>query len=86
MNGLRVLRVHERFREALANQLGYFWLPCDVCSHMFAGYEWGDVDGLPSSVPTYGEPGRSTGICPDCTADGFGYDYETSRPLWCLSD
>lgn len=57
-----------RLRAALG---GYFWLPCPLCGTMFGGHEWHDVGYLSSSVPTDREGGRR-GICPRCTAAGYG--------------
>lgn len=61
---------------------GYFWLPCPCCGEEFGGHEWRDVNGLPSSVPDVDEPQRSWGICPVCTADGYGYPYEVQMEIW----
>lgn len=52
---------------------GYFWLPCPLCGRMFGGHEWRDRRGRCSSIPTE-RRGISTGICPTCTLNGYGFD------------
>lgn len=62
-------RAHELFAKAM----GYFWLPCPLCSVYMGGHEWRDIDGKPSSVPDpEGGPGSHLGICPACTRAGRG--------------
>lgn len=75
-------RVAEARRRAIATLGGYFWLPCPVCGENFGGHEWRDYAGLPSSVPNPDSRGLSTGICPDCTAAGYGYDSEACYEIW----
>lgn len=65
---------HRALNRLLARLGGYFWLPCPLCGQPFGGHEWHDVDGLSSIVNVPGNPGSGRGICPDCTAAGFGSD------------
>ena len=54
-----------------------FLLPCPLCGERFAGFEWADVGGLPSTVrdPEYpDDPTRGVAICPTCTRTGRGRD------------
>lgn len=66
---------HRAMNRAIARAGGYFWLPCPLCGQEFGGHEWRDINGKRSSIPSPDGPqGMSTGICPDCTIAGRGYD------------
>lgn len=62
------------FRAAAARLLGYFWLPCPLCGRKFAGFQWKNRRGLPSSIPVDAAWWRGVGICPTCTRKGLGYN------------
>lgn len=68
--------------QAYAWLSNYFWIPCPVCGEPFGGHEWADVDGLPSAVPEPDQAHMSWGICPTCTAAGYGYPYDVAHELW----
>jgi hypothetical protein len=59
----------------------YFWLPCPLCDRPFGGHEWRPVAGRCCTVPDpLDGPGRSVGICPDCTRAGRGRETELGQP------
>jgi hypothetical protein len=61
---------HRRYADAL----GYFWLPCPLCTRPFGGHEWRPVAGREASIPDpLAGPGSSVGICPRCTRAGRGF-------------
>jgi len=60
--------------KVIANNVGYFWLPCPVCGNDFGGHEWGDSDY--SSIPEDDEGHSFVGICPNCE-----YTWETKGTL-----
>lgn len=55
-----------------AHRAGFFWQPCPLCDRPFAGHEWRDIGGKPSSVPDPTSPPMHVGICPPCTRAGRG--------------
>lgn len=77
---MSVMQTNRATAEAAARSGGYFWLPCPLCKKPFGGHEWTDINGHEASIPkdwTTDEAGvvelhMSTGICPDCTAQGLG--------------
>ena len=52
---------------------GYFWKPCPICKQEFGGQEWREIHGHSASIPsTLDNLWSGDGICPDCTAAGWG--------------
>lgn len=56
MEGCATELTYPRWVAKLAARAGgYFWLPCEICSKEFAGFEWGET--------LIAELGRGTGTC-----------------------
>ncbi|MGW2170384.1 hypothetical protein ACWC1C_07610 [Streptomyces sp. NPDC001705] len=69
------LSVHRRY----ATKHGYYWLPCTLCSRPYGGHQ--HAGSIPD--PTAG-PGRSIGICPQCTR--AGRSWRIPHPLEAVLD
>lgn len=74
VEGRHDLAREREYQRKYAQRHGYFWLPCPLCDKDFGGHE------ASGSIPTE-EPGRSTTICPRCTAERQGLAEDTLRRL-----